>query len=433
MPENGHNIHIETGNISYHCANRQEFKMTKQEIAIAALQRAENNASEANYDVIFDGFIDMGIAKEDIEPRVNVFTFNAWKAKGRFVKKGEKGVKVITYILVDKKEKDSDETKKVKVKRQTTVFHISQTSPLDEPTEPEDKKLLTESESTEKNVKDEQEQPREKEPTEKRLNWYEEKQARRKERYQMLADNAVMKSNAIYSQACNMADMIPFGQPILLGHHSEKRDRNFRNKITKTFEKSFEQSNKAEYYERKAKSVGKAGISSDDPDAILKLEKKLSGLEKSQETMKLVNKIVRNKAIPHDEKLLKIMGLGLKKETANELLIGDFMGRLGFAPYALQSNNAEINRIKKRIDSLSKHKEKSNIIEKSENFTFKLDYEINRVMFIFEGKPESNVREILKKNAFHWSKFNKAWVRKITPNALYVAKLVKENINEVLR
>ncbi|HGN0251116.1 TPA: ArdC-like ssDNA-binding domain-containing protein [Proteus mirabilis] len=127
--------------------------MTKQEIAIAALQRAENNASEANYDVIFDGFIDMGIAKEDIEPRVNVFTFNAWKAKGRFVKKGEKGVKVITYILVDKKEKDSDETKKVKVKRQTTVFHISQTSPLDEPTEPEDKKLLTESESTEKKRK----------------------------------------------------------------------------------------------------------------------------------------------------------------------------------------------------------------------------------------------------------------------------------------
>ncbi|CQQ96559.1 Antirestriction protein [Yersinia enterocolitica] len=407
--------------------------MTKQEIAIEALQRAENNASEANYDVIFDGFIAMGIAEKDIEPRVNVFTFNAWKAKGRFVKKGEKGVKVITYILVDKKQKDSEETKKIKVKRQTTVFHISQTSPLDEPTEPKDKTPLIESENIEKNVKDEQEQPTTTELTKKPLNWYEEKQARRKERYQALADNAVMKSNAIYSQARNMADMIPFGQPNLLGHHSEKRDRNFRGKITRTFEKSFEQSNKAEYYERKAKSVGKAGISSDDPDAILKLEKKLSGLKKSQETMKLVNKIVRKKTISHDEKLLKIMELGLKKETANELLTGDFMGRLGFASYALQNNNAEINRIEKRINSLSKHKENENIVEENETFTFKLDYEINRIMFIFEGKPESSVREILKSNAFHWSKFNKAWVRKITPNALYIAKLVKENINEVLR
>ncbi|WIF74477.1 DUF3560 domain-containing protein (plasmid) [Proteus vulgaris] len=407
--------------------------MTKQEIAIEALQRAENNASEANYDVIFDGFIAMGIAEEDIEPRVNVFTFNAWKAKGRYVKKGEKGVRVITYILVDKKQEDSEETKKVKVKRQTTVFHISQTSPLNEPSEPEDKTPLTESVSAEENVKNEQEQPTTTELTKKPLNWYEEKQARRKERYQTLADNAVMKSNAIYSQARNMADMIPFGQPILLGHHSEKRDRNFRGKITRTFEKSFEQSNKAEYYERKAKSVGKAGISSDDPDAILKLEKKLSGLEKSQETMKLVNKIVRKKTISHDEKLLKIMELGLKKETANELLTGDFMGRLGFASYALQNNNAEINRIKKRINSLSKHKENENIVEENETFTFKLDYEINRIMFIFEGKPESSVREILKSNAFHWSKFNKAWVRKITPNALYTAKLVKENINEVLK
>lgn len=402
--------------------------MTKQEIAIEALKRAENNSSEANYDVIIDGFVAMGIKEEDIEPRVNVFTFNAWKAKGRFVKKGEKGVKVITYILVDKKKKDSDETKKVKVKRQTTVFHISQTSSLDELIEPENKTTLIKSESTEKNVKDEQKQPTVTEPTEKPLNWYEEKQARRKERYQALADNAVMKSNAIYSQARNMAEMIPFGQPILLGHHSEKRDRNFRGKITKTFEKSFEQSNKAEYYERKAKSVGKAGISSDDPDAILKLEKKLSGLEKSQETMKLVNKIVRNKAISHDEKLLKIKELGLKKETANELLTGDFMGRLGFASYALQSNNAEINRIKKRIDSLSKHKENKNIVEENENFIFKIDYEINRIMFIFEGKPESNVRDILKRNAFNWSNFNKAWVRKITPNALYVTRLVKEKL-----
>ncbi|MEX9892485.1 ArdC-like ssDNA-binding domain-containing protein [Providencia rettgeri] len=101
--------------------------MTKQEIAIEALNRAENNASEKNYETIFNGFMAMGIAKDDIEPRVNIFTFNAWKAKGRVVKKGEKGVKVITYIQVDKKEENSDEVKKVLKKRQTTVFHISQT------------------------------------------------------------------------------------------------------------------------------------------------------------------------------------------------------------------------------------------------------------------------------------------------------------------
>lgn len=402
--------------------------MTKQEIAIEALDRAENNASETNYETIFNGFMAMGIDKDDIEPRVNVFTFNAWKAKGRFVKKGEKGVKVITYIQVDKKEENSDEVKKVLKKRQTTVFHISQTSLLDEPSEPEDKTEVIESVSTEENEKVEQEQSAAVVQEEKTLNWYEEKQARRKERYQELADNAAMKSNAIYYQARNMADMIPFGQPILLGHHSEKRDRNFRSKITKTFEKSFEQSNKAEYYENKAASVGKAGISSDDPDAILKLEKKLAGLEKCQERMKSVNKIVKNKKITAEEKLNKLIELGYKQESATELLNGDFLGRIGFAPYALQNNNAEINRVKKRIKSLSKIKNNDNVIEENNKFIFKINYEINRIMFIFDGKPEKEVREILGENSFNWSSYNNAWIRKISHNALYAANSIKKQL-----
>ncbi|MFH6840994.1 DUF3560 domain-containing protein [Providencia sp. 2024EL-00732] len=396
--------------------------MTKQEIAIEALDRAENNASETNYETIFNGFMAMGIDKDDIEPRVNVFTFNAWKAKGRFVKKGEKGVRVITYIQVDKKEEDSDEVKKVFKKRQTTVFHISQTSPTDDKTE------VIESASTEENVKSEQEHPAAAKTEEKVLNWYEEKQARRKERYLELAGNAAIQSGVSYSRAVKMADAIPFGQPILLGHHSERRDRNYRSKITKNFEKSFEQSSKAEYYENKAASVGKAGISSDDPDAILKLQKKLTRLEKSHEIMKSVNKIVKNKKMTHDEKYNEIIKLGIKEKDINELLTGNIVGTIGFAPYALQNNNAEINRVKKRIKSLSKIKNNDNVIEENNKFIFKINYEINRIMFIFDGKPEKEVRKILGENSFNWSSYNNAWIRKISHNALYAANSIKKQL-----
>ncbi|WP_258086583.1 DUF3560 domain-containing protein [Xenorhabdus bovienii] len=392
--------------------------MTKHELAMEALNRAESNHSEANYDAIFAGFMEMEISEEDIEPRVNVFTFRAWKAKGRVVKKGEKGVKVITYILVDKKEENSEETKKVKVKRQTTVFHISQTKPLDEPTEPKDKTEDIPLEAQDVDL----------ESQEKPLNWYEEKQARRKERYQELAKNAAIQSNGTYSRAKEMASVIPFGQPILIGHHSEKRDRNYRQKITNTFDKSFEQAKKSEYYENKADSVGKSGISSDDPNAIVKLQDKLARLQKSHEIMKSVNKIVKNKKLTDEQKIINIAELGLKKETAEELLKGDFIGRIGFASYRLQNNNSEINRIKKRIESLSKNKDKTDVIEVNENFTFKLDYEINRIMFIFEGKPSYDIREILKGNGFNWSKTNNAWIRKTTSNALYAAKSVKAQL-----
>ena len=45
----------------------------------------------------------------------------------------------------------------------------------------------------------------------------------------------------------------------------------------------------------KIRSVGTGGISSDDPDAVEKLKKKLENLEESQETMKLVNSYFREK------------------------------------------------------------------------------------------------------------------------------------------
>src|SRR6266571_2894190 len=66
--------------------------------AIEALDRATTGQSLTNYPAIFAGFMAEGIAEVDIKPRENVFTFEAWKALGRSVKKGERGVKVVTFI-----------------------------------------------------------------------------------------------------------------------------------------------------------------------------------------------------------------------------------------------------------------------------------------------------------------------------------------------
>jgi antirestriction protein ArdC len=74
-----------------------------------------------------------GIAEDDIKPRKNVFTFNAWKALGRSVKRGEHGVNVVTFIECTGVERDpaSGEEEQVSYRRPwtTTVFHVSQTEP----------------------------------------------------------------------------------------------------------------------------------------------------------------------------------------------------------------------------------------------------------------------------------------------------------------
>lgn len=105
--------------------------MTQQEVQATALDRARNGQALTNYPAIIAGFIDKGILEAEIRPRENVFTFQAWKALGRSVRKGEHGVKVHTFVPMTAEVKDT-ETGEVKVRaysapRSTTVFHISQT------------------------------------------------------------------------------------------------------------------------------------------------------------------------------------------------------------------------------------------------------------------------------------------------------------------
>lgn len=107
--------------------------MTTATMQQEALARARGNLSVSNYPAIFRGFIDKGIAEDDIRPRENVFTFNAWKALGRRVSKGEHGVKVLTWIAGTKDHKNDDGEivqKPVQFPHSTTVFHISQTVPI---------------------------------------------------------------------------------------------------------------------------------------------------------------------------------------------------------------------------------------------------------------------------------------------------------------
>ena len=103
------------------------------EIQAEALAKAESGQSTANYAAIYEGFTAKGIDADEILPRVNVFTFNAWKAKGRKVRKGEHGVKVCTWIPTEKTEAAPDGGERtVQGKRpwMTTVFHVSQTEPI---------------------------------------------------------------------------------------------------------------------------------------------------------------------------------------------------------------------------------------------------------------------------------------------------------------
>ena len=99
---------------------------------LESLKRAVSGQSFTNFPAIFQGFAAKGIPESEIKPRENVFTFDAWKALGRVVRRGEHGVKVVTLIETKRKEIDQDTGERKVIRRPwtTTVFHISQTEPL---------------------------------------------------------------------------------------------------------------------------------------------------------------------------------------------------------------------------------------------------------------------------------------------------------------
>ena len=414
----------------------------KAELQQKALENAVSGESLANYQAIFDGFAAMGIDMADVEPRVNVFTFNAWKALGRVVKKGQHGVKIVTVIPCTKKDRETGDEVPVKKVKTTTVFHVSQTEEIGG--EPTDEKASADTVSEETAAPEaapetieqpaaqavaviEQAEPAAAdEPRE--LNAYEARIEAKRERYEARASKAQDESRALYGRARGMAEVIPFGQPILVGHHSEGRDRNYRNRIHNTFGKAFAAQDKAAHYAQKAASVGTGGISSDDPDAIKKLRAELASAEKSQDMMKAANKAIRANKTPETQ-TAALVALGFTEAQAAEAIKPDFARRVGFPSYALSNNNANMTRIKGRIAELEKRSQRVDVEKTGDGFTYREDTTENRVMFIFDGKPDEATREILKREAFKWSPSRGAWVRQLNNAGIWAGKQVLERFN----
>ena len=111
--------------------------LSKEDMQSEALSRAANGQSLTNWPTIFEGFVAKGIPEGDIKPRENVFTYHAWRALGRQVRRGEHGVKVTTWITPKDKRDNPDATaeerqkaRRGKIAWTATVFHISQTDPI---------------------------------------------------------------------------------------------------------------------------------------------------------------------------------------------------------------------------------------------------------------------------------------------------------------
>jgi len=251
------------------------------------------------------------------------------------------------------------------------------------------------------------------------MNDYETKKQERINRYEELAERAENNSRARRQQFKDMMSFIPFGQPILVGHHSEKRDRAYRARAGSKMDKSITEHNRAQHYRDKADAARKnKTISSDDPEAVQKLKTKTDQAEKLQEIMKAANRIVRSKPKNErtPEKITQLVNLGIKETRAGQLFEKDFTGRPGFPDYVLTNNNANIRRMKQRLAELETSAAQKTVETEHNGFSVIENTEENRIQIIFDGKEAymtlcKNKGINLRSCGFRYSKHNNAWQR----------------------
>lgn len=104
------------------------------------------------------------------------------------------------------------------------------------------------------------------------------------------------------------------------------------------------------------------------------------------------------------------------------------------APFELQNNNAEIRRIKKRIEELKSFKEQAekpveNKYPHVDGVKVVENSAAMRIQLIFDGKPEERTRDILKENGFKWSPKFGAWQRQLNINGISAAKRVLKTLS----
>lgn len=180
---------------------------------------------------------------------------------------------------------------------------------------------------------------------------------------------------------------------------------------------------------RQMERVGTGGIQSGDANAIEKLEQKLKNLEEQQETMKAINAYYRkHKTLDGcelvSEKTLEVIKRGMENSWRQN--------PVPFESYTLTNNNANIRSTKRRLETLKAAKAQGTVEKEAEVDGVKIveNTELMRIQIVFDGKPEADVRDILKKNGFKWAPSQGAWQRQLNGNGKWAAERVMEELKK---
>ena len=187
-----------------------------------------------------------------------------------------------------------------------------------------------------------------------------ERMERRRDRRLDWAVSRDRKAESALGGAKRIADGIPLGQPILVGHHSEKHARKDAERIHNGMTKGFESMDMAAHHRARADGIDHqlaTSIFTDDPDAPERLREKIAALEARRTRMKAINKEI-GKGLGWEGRLAAAGVTLTEKEKTDLLNVAKFQpyyckhGAPVFPPYTFQNLGANIRRLKERLKTV---------------------------------------------------------------------------------
>lgn len=227
-----------------------------------------------------------------------------------------------------------------------------------------------------------------------------ERMERRLENRTGWAEKREASARAKFDQAHTMADAIPFGQPIIAGHYSERRDRNYRARIDATMGRAVSDARMADHHANRAQGIARqldTSVFSDDEDAIQRLRERIGEREARRDRIKTYNASCR-KGTPNPSLLTERERdelAGTRRVAAYQLSKGG-----GFPTYVLSNLGASIRKDQERIADIERRAKRT--AEATDNGGVAVRVVGDYCTVTFAEKPEREIINALKAAAFRW-------------------------------
>jgi len=156
-------------------------------------------------------------------------------------------------------------------------------------------------------------------------------------------------------------------------------------------------------------------IRREDPQALEKLKAAIEKAERMQEKMKAINAFYRKKG-----SCKGYPGLSEKdSERLDSAAHKSYGDGKPYPSYILTGNNAEIRRLKKRMEEIMRDNAVGFVGWEFEGGNAFINNDICRLQLFFDSKPDEKQREALRSCGFHWSPTENAWQRQLNTRAIY--------------